>query len=113
MGEVFFTETLKNPPFYTQNPRPKERDHMNINLLQKEKDMMEIEVTGENDTLLAPLLTELLADDKVDFATYRRSHLQLDNPVLVVRVVEGKPQMALKRAAKALANEFKEFREKI
>jgi len=86
---------------------------MNINLIQKEKDLMEIEVIGENDTLLAPLLTELLADDKVDFATYRRSHLQLDNPVLVVRVVEGKPQMALKRAAKAIANEFKELKEKL
>jgi DNA-directed RNA polymerase subunit L len=86
---------------------------MNVNLLKKEKDTMEIEIAGEDDTLLAPLFTQLLQDDKVDFTTYRRAHLQLDNPVLVVRVTEGKPQMALKRAAKAIANDYKELRAKI
>jgi DNA-directed RNA polymerase subunit L len=85
---------------------------MEIKLLKKEKDSMEIEIIGENDTLLAPLLQQLLDDDKVEFATFRRGHLSLENPVIVVKVVEGKPQMALKRAAKAVANDYKEMRSK-
>ena len=36
----------------------------------------------------------------------------MDNPVIVVRVLEGKPQMALKRAAKAVANDYKDLRSK-
>jgi DNA-directed RNA polymerase subunit L len=35
-------------------------------------------------------------------------HPLLENPKLIVRVKEGKPQNALKRAAKALANKYKE-----
>jgi DNA-directed RNA polymerase subunit L len=85
---------------------------MELKLLNKEKDSMEIEVIGENDTLLAPLLHQLLQDDKVDFATFKRGHLYLENPVIIVKVLEGKPQMALKRAAKAVANDYKEMKTK-
>jgi DNA-directed RNA polymerase subunit L len=85
---------------------------MELKLLKKEKDSMEIEVIGESDTLLAPLLHQLLQDDKVEFATFKRGHLYLENPVIVVRVIEGKPQMALKRAAKAVANDYKEIQTK-
>ena len=85
---------------------------MELKLLKKEKNSMEIEVIGESDTLLAPLLIQLLQDDKVEFATFRRSHLYLENPVIVVKVLEGKPQMALKRAAKAVANDYKEMKTK-
>jgi DNA-directed RNA polymerase subunit L len=35
----------------------------------------------------------------------------LDKPKIYVKVRDGKPQAALKRAAKALANDYKEFRE--
>jgi len=85
---------------------------MELKLLSKEKDSMEIEVKGENDTLLAPLLHQLLQDDKVEFATFRRGHLYLEDPVIVVKVLEGKPQMALKRAAKAVANDYRELKTK-
>lgn len=80
---------------------------MELKLLSKEKNSMEIEIKGENDTLLAPLLCQLLQDDKVEFATFRRAHLYLEDPVMVVKVLEGKPQMALKRAAKAVANDYR------
>jgi DNA-directed RNA polymerase subunit L len=86
---------------------------MELKLLSKEKDSMEIEIVGESDTLLAPLLHQLLQDDKVEFATLKRGHLYLENPVIVVKVLEGKPQMALKRAAKAVANEYKEMKTKL
>ena len=40
-------------------------------------------------------------------------HPDLDIPVLTIKVKSGKPQTALKRAAKTLSNEFKEAREKL
>jgi len=42
---------------------------------------------------------------------YTIGHSQMEDPTLFVRVRTGKPQSALKKTAKALANEFKEARE--
>ncbi len=84
---------------------------MELNLVSKSKDSMEIEIVGEDETLLYPLQQKLLEDKAVVFATYDKGHPLLDNPKLIVKVKEGKPQAALKRAAKALANDYKKFRE--
>lgn len=81
---------------------------MELKLLNKTKDTIEIEVEGEDETLLYPLQQKLVQDESVEFATYIMGHPLLDQPKLVVKVREGKPQNALKRAAKALANENKE-----
>lgn len=69
---------------------------------------MEIEVKGEDETLLYPLQQKLLQDESVEYATYIMGHPLLEQPKLVVKVKSGKPQNALKRAAKALANQYKE-----
>jgi DNA-directed RNA polymerase subunit L len=81
---------------------------MELTLLNKTKESIEIEVKGEDETLLYPLQQKLIEDDSVEYATYIMGHPLLDQPKLVVKVKEGKPQNALKRAAKALANENKE-----
>lgn len=81
---------------------------MELKLLNKTKDTIEIEIAGEDETLLYPLQQKLVQDDSVEYATYIMGHPLLDNPKLVVKVTEGKPQNALKRAAKALSNEYKE-----
>ena len=81
---------------------------MELTLLNKTKDTIEIQVKGEDETLLYPLQQKLVEDDSVEYATYVMGHPLLDQPKLVVKVREGKPQNALKRAAKALANENKE-----
>lgn len=82
---------------------------MELKLLNKTKDTIEIEIAGEDETLLYPLQQRLVQDESVEYATYIMGHPLLDQPKLVVKVQEGKPQNALKRAAKALANENKEF----
>jgi DNA-directed RNA polymerase subunit L len=82
---------------------------MELKLLKKDARSIEIEVLGEGELNLMPIQQKLLADDKVEIATLTRKHRQLDNPVLYVRVKEGKPQTAVKRATKALANEVKDF----
>ena len=81
---------------------------MELKLLNKTKDMIEIEIEGEDETLLYPLQQKLIQDESVEYATYIMGHPLLEQPKLVVKVKEGKPQAALKRASKALANQYKD-----
>ena len=78
-------------------------------MLNKEKDLMEFQIEGANETLLIPLRNQLLQDDSVEFANYNIRHPRLDSPVFYVKVASGKPQNAIKKATKALANQFKEM----
>jgi DNA-directed RNA polymerase subunit L len=86
---------------------------MQLQLLDKDKDSMHIQVRDADMTLIQPLISELLADEQVEEVKYITGHPDLDLPVLFVKVKSGKPQTALKRASKTLANEFKEAREKL
>ncbi|OGS56217.1 MAG: hypothetical protein A3K60_08710 [Euryarchaeota archaeon RBG_19FT_COMBO_56_21] len=86
---------------------------MEFKLVEKKKDMLKLEIADPDDTLIYPLIHELLQDKNVIEARYVTGHPQLDKPVLVVEVKEGKPQAALKKAAKALSNQFLEARQLI
>lgn len=82
---------------------------MKINILKKEKDYLEFEIEGVNETLLEPLKNALLRDEAVEYANYYIRHPKLDNPVFYVKVIEGKPQNAVKRAARNIANKYKDL----
>lgn len=86
---------------------------MELKLIKKQKDMIQLEIIGADDTLLFPLVHQLLKDENVEDCSYVSGHPQLDNPTLTVKVKDGKPQSALKKAAKALASEFAETSELI
>lgn len=86
---------------------------MELQLLDKDKDSIRVQVRDADMTLIQPLISELLSDEGVAEVKYITGHPELDIPVLYVKVKNGKPQTALKRASKALANEFKEGREKL
>jgi DNA-directed RNA polymerase subunit L len=86
---------------------------MELKLLKKQKDLIQLELIGVDDTLLYPLIHQLLKDENVEDASYTAGHPKLDNPTLTVKVKDGKPQSALKRAARALASEFSSTRELI
>ncbi|HTY47611.1 MAG TPA: RpoL/Rpb11 RNA polymerase subunit family protein [Methanomassiliicoccales archaeon] len=86
---------------------------MEIQLIEKDKDSIKILIKDADMTLISPLVKELLADEQVTEVKYTSAHPELDVPTLFVRVNAGKPQTALKRAAKALANEFKEAGDKL
>jgi len=85
--------------------------HMEFKLLEKKKDSIKLEIKDPDETLIYPLVHELLQDKNVADARYVTGHPQLDRPTLVVEVKEGKPQAALKKAAKSLANQFLEARQ--
>ena len=78
-------------------------------MIAKDKQSIEVEVIRESETLLTILRNKLLQDPKVVFATYVLGHPLLENPKIYVKVREGKPQTALKRAAKSLANDYKQL----
>lgn len=84
---------------------------MDLKLVDKEKNSVKIEVTNPDDTLIYPLISELLRDAKVEDARYITGHPLLDKPHIIVRVSEGQPQAAIKRAAETLAGKYREAKE--
>jgi DNA-directed RNA polymerase subunit L len=86
---------------------------MEFKLVEKKKDSIKVEIQNADETMIYPLIHELLQDKNVADARYSTGHPQLDKSILVVEVKEGMPQAALKKAAKSLANQFAEARELI
>ena len=67
---------------------------------------MEIEIIGENETFLVPLLHRLLENPNVDYATYLMGHILMDQPRFYVRVSKGTPQEALDLAAQTIQDDL-------
>lgn len=79
---------------------------MEVRVLAKGEKSMEVEVIGENETLLNVLKQRLLQSPDVESATFLIGHPLLDQPRLFVQVRKGKPEAALKAAAKELREEL-------
>ncbi|HHT76160.1 MAG TPA: RpoL/Rpb11 RNA polymerase subunit family protein [Methanomassiliicoccaceae archaeon] len=86
---------------------------MELLLIDKDKDSITVQIRDADMTVIQPIINELLEDEGVAEVDYNSGHPELDLPVLYVKVKNGKPQTALKRAAKSLSNLFKEGREKL
>lgn len=86
---------------------------MEIQLLEKDKDSIRIQIKEADMTLISPLVKELLEDELVTEVKYTAAHPDLGLPTLFIKVSSGKPQTALKRAAKSLSNTFKEAKDKL
>lgn len=82
---------------------------MEVKVLRKTKTELELEITGEDETILQPLTHELLQHDDIEYAA-----LNAENPIssvrtLLIRVRKGAPEDHLKKAVKALEDEVKAF----
>jgi len=82
---------------------------MEMTLIEKDKTSIKVELLEVDEATIQLIIQELLADKKVSTASYSMGHPQLDRPAIYVKVTDGKPQTALKRAAKQLANTFKDI----
>jgi DNA-directed RNA polymerase subunit L len=83
---------------------------MQLNVLSKTDNEMEIEVIGENETLLNPIKQALLGEKDVDFAEYIIEHPSLSVPKIFLRTKgKAKPEVVLKRVVKNLIAEFDGF----
>lgn len=83
---------------------------MELKVIQEKEKELTISVVGADDTLMHPLLSELLMNDKVSDAKYLKGHPELDVPSIYVKVTSGDPKAALKRAAESINREFSELR---
>ncbi|MCL4341163.1 MAG: DNA-directed RNA polymerase subunit L [Candidatus Thermoplasmatota archaeon] len=75
-------------------------------VLEKEKDSITLEMMNYDNTLLRPLMDEILKDEQVKEARYFIKHPIIDNPKIFIKVKSGKPQAALKRSVKRLSKVY-------
>jgi DNA-directed RNA polymerase subunit L len=79
---------------------------MEIKLVSKDKDSIEVEIPGETETLFEPLRTALLKNPVVKIAMYHAEHPWFDAKRLYVKVSDGKPAEALRAAAKEILSDL-------
>lgn len=82
---------------------------MEIRLVNRNDTSIELEFVNESETLLHLLTAKLLENKKVASATYLQEHPLLGHPRLHVIVTDGKPEAALRAAAKELRGSFDEL----
>jgi len=80
---------------------------MKVNVLERSKNELRVELVGEGHTLCQALQDMLLKDDTIEFAGYNISHPLIAQPVLYIRTKGGrKPEAALIEGSKNLINEL-------
>jgi DNA-directed RNA polymerase subunit L len=79
---------------------------MDVTVLEKEHDVLRIEIPRSEETLLVPLVEMLQAEEHVLEARYYFGHPLLDRPTLYLRTKGEKPQQVLKRVLKDLADQY-------
>jgi DNA-directed RNA polymerase subunit L len=82
---------------------------MELKKIKKTTKELEIEIIGENETLMNPITEVLLEYDNVDYASYMSDHPESEKRRLYIRVKKGKPEDMLKKAIKQLDDEIKAF----
>ena len=86
---------------------------MELKVLEKTEKTLEMELPGENETLLNLVKQKLLENEKVVSATYVMGHPFLDVPRLYVEAKGGKPEAALKAALKGLREDLDGFEDSV
>jgi len=82
---------------------------MDLKKIKKTSTELELEVIGENETILNPITYVLLQNENVSYASYMTDDSRSNKRRLYVRVKKGKPEEILKKAVKQLENEVKDF----
>jgi len=103
---------LQNLPNLYNTPQSP-RNPMEVNVLNKTKNELEIEVRGANETLLGPLMNHTLANSDVAYASYYMGHIVLDSPKFYVRTKKGAPKKAILKAVETILSDIKTIRDKL
>jgi DNA-directed RNA polymerase subunit L len=82
---------------------------MELKTIKKTTRELELEVTGENETILNPIIELLFENENIDYATYFTDHPESNKRRLYIRVKKGSPEDYLKKAVKYLEEEIKDF----
>jgi DNA-directed RNA polymerase subunit L len=81
-----------------------------IKVISKSKQVLEIEFAKEDATLINPLKERLMMQDSVDYAEIIQEHPQISNYGLFIRVKSGDPVDVLSKVVNELREEVKSFR---
>jgi DNA-directed RNA polymerase subunit L len=87
---------------------------LNIKVLKRTTDELRLEIEGEGHTFCNVLQKALLEDETVEMAGYDISHPLIANPVVYIRMREGrkpekKPETALREAVAKIRRQTKQF----
>lgn len=83
---------------------------MEIKVLKKEKNKIELEIIGENHTFCNTLRKELWNDKDIQVAGYNIEHPLISNPVLTLETEKKDPKKVLEAAIKRLKERNVEIR---
>jgi DNA-directed RNA polymerase subunit L len=86
---------------------------MELKIIKKSAKEIEIEIIGENETILNPITEVLIKNDDVEYASYMSDHPDSKKRKLFIRIKKGKPEDVLKKAVKQLEEDIKTFIKKI
>ena len=89
---------------------------MEVEILEKKKNMLKFKVKGETHTLCNILRRELMSDNAIEFAGYRVEHPLINEAIFTVRTGRKDPKKAVKDAItriKKNADSFKTQAKKI
>jgi len=62
---------------------------MDFEILEKTDTKLEIKIKDADDTVMYPMIEQLVKEEKITTADYSVEHQELDDPVLRVEVTEG------------------------
>jgi DNA-directed RNA polymerase subunit L len=82
---------------------------MDLKKIKKTSKELELEIIGENETILNPITQVLLQNENVEYAAYMTDNPMSKKRRLYIRVKKGKPEEILKKAVKRLEDEVKDF----
>jgi DNA-directed RNA polymerase subunit L len=85
---------------------------MELSKIKKTSKELELEIRGENETMLNPITEKLLENEDVDYASYIADHPESNKRRLYIRVKKGEPIDLLKKAIKQVESELKDFEKK-
>ncbi len=84
---------------------------MKIKIVKKTSNELKIEIEGEGHTLCNALQKALLEDDTIEMAGYDVPHPLIASSIIYVYTKgQKKPEAALRRAAKKVKSQTKDFR---
>lgn len=89
---------------------------MESNVITNTAKQLEIEVSGENETLLNPLVQVLLSYDEVDYASVITKHPSAPSRIIYIRLITGAkstPIDLLKKATKQVQKETETFKKQL
>ena len=83
---------------------------MEVNVLKEDKELIELEITGEDHTLCNIIRDELWNEEDTSFASYNLKHALISEPILTIKTKKGKPRKAVLDAVESLKNKTKELK---